>query len=73
MEPPMSVPQPIIEPCRDNKAASPPEEPPGVKLGFCGWVVNPQSGFSVSHHYRKSATDEEENGIIKSAHHDTLR
>jgi len=34
----------------DSKAPSPPEDPPGVKLGFFGWVVNPQSGFSVSHH-----------------------
>lgn len=50
IEPPISVPHPTNEPRIDSKAPSPPEDPPGVKLGFLGWVVNPQRGFSVSHH-----------------------
>ena len=51
MLPPMSVPQPTTELRRERSAASPPVEPPGVKAGFLGWTVKPQSGFSVSHHY----------------------
>lgn len=52
MEPPISVPQPTNEPCNEIRAPSPPEEPPGVKSGFKGCVVSPQSGFSVSHHWK---------------------
>lgn len=51
IEPPISVPQPIIDACRARSTPSPPVEPPGVKLGSRAFVVKPQSGFSVSHHY----------------------
>jgi hypothetical protein len=51
IEPPMSVPQPIMEPWSARRAPSPPVEPPGVKFASSGLVVNPQRGFSVSHHY----------------------
>lgn len=50
MLPPRSVPQPRILAWHDNRTASPPVEPPGVKSLLNGWSVLPQSGFSVSHH-----------------------
>jgi hypothetical protein len=52
IDPPISVPHPMREPCIDSSAPSPPEEPPGVKSEFSGWVVSPHRGFSVSHHYK---------------------
>jgi hypothetical protein len=53
--PPISVPQPTMEPSRERRVPSPPVEPPGVKAGLPGWVVKPHSGFSVSHHYQISS------------------
>jgi hypothetical protein len=52
MLPPMSVPQPTTVPRSERSVASPPVEPPGVNPGFFGWTVRPQSGLSVSHHFR---------------------
>lgn len=53
IEPPISVPQPIRAPDMANKAASPPDEPPGVSSGLPGYVVKPQSGLSVSPHWAR--------------------
>lgn len=48
--PPISVPNPRIDPCKARSGPSPPVEPPGVNSGFRALVVNPQRGFSVSAH-----------------------
>jgi hypothetical protein len=38
IDPPISVPTPINDPCRARRAASPPEEPPGDKRRLYGFV-----------------------------------
>lgn len=48
MDPPISVPQPISDPCMDSRADSPPVDPPGVNDGSLGLTVRPQSGLLVS-------------------------
>lgn len=44
--PPISVPKPRTDPCDAIKAASPPEEPPGVQSGSKGFFVRPKTGFT---------------------------
>ena len=46
-EPPMSVPSASGTQPAATAAPEPPEEPPGVPLGFHGLRVTPQSGLSV--------------------------
>jgi hypothetical protein len=62
--PPISVPQPTTEPCRERRDPSPPVEPPGVKAELPGWVVKPHSGFSVSHHYRINSSTEVQGAAV---------
>jgi len=48
MEPPPSLPIPPGEQKAAMAAASPPEEPPGVRAGSEGWLVRPVTKLSVS-------------------------
>ena len=43
IEPPMSEPMASAEVPAASEAAEPPDEPPGVKFGFQGLRVTPQS------------------------------
>lgn len=70
-EPPISVPQPTREPCKARRAASPPVDPPGVKSGLRGFVVSPQRGFSVSHHFKMLTNCFE--CVVCIVYHDALR
>ena len=46
MLPPMSLPQPKMEPPAASKAPSPLEEPPGILSGSCGFPNWPWIGFA---------------------------
>ena len=37
-------------------AASPPDEPPAVRVTSCGFAVAPNSGLTESHHIENSGT-----------------
>jgi len=48
IDPPISVPNPAGLPYAAMAAASPPEEPPGVRSGLCGFTVRPKNGLTLS-------------------------
>ncbi len=56
IEPPRSEPSPSGDIPLAIAAASPPEEPPAVRVGSCGLAVAPNSGFTESHQLANSET-----------------
>lgn len=56
IEPPRSEPIPSGDMPDAIAAASPPDEPPAVRIGSCGFAVAPKSGFTESHQHENSET-----------------
>jgi hypothetical protein len=56
IEPPRSEPSPSGDMPDAIAAASPPDEPPAVRDGSCGFAVAPNSGLTESHHIANSDT-----------------
>ena len=61
--PPTSEPRPKIDPPIDIKHASPPDEPPGVRVLSNGCVVSPNTGFEQAYVFMVWGTLVRQNGI----------